>query len=131
MPNKVSKEIIDFLGLIDHEYAECRSQNVSRMSVRWGKWSRQMNLVIKERIQNKHPDANLYKYLFMYWVNRSQLLEEYYKSKWRQSKKRRLQREGQNLRKVILSGDAPNIQLDTDADLMEFLLRGKTKKERG
>ena len=130
MATEIGKEIIDFVGLIDANFEEYKAQRLSRMSVAWGKWSRRMNLVIRSRIEQQHPQATLYKYLFMYWINRSQLLEEHYKSKWRQGKKRRLAKEGRNLRRIILSGDAPDIEMETDSSLAELVLRHSKIKRR-
>lgn len=83
------------------------------MNVFWGKWSREMNIRLRtdsrkvaDTLGDKHPLNHLLTWCFMYWINRSQLLELHYKhpmTKYR--KKRQLLVEGEKIKKTILSGD--------------------------
>ena len=103
----VSQEIADFVQEIDDNYTRARLNRVSRMDVTWGKWSRDLNLRMRAR-QNESTDPNksLLVWCFMYWMNRSQLLELYFKHRLtRERAKRDLAAEGEQMRKTIMSGD--------------------------
>jgi len=107
---KVTEEIRDYIRLIDSKYAEAKAKRISRLDPEWGKWSTEMNRETKAKTQTgKHPQEVLLKYVYIYWVNRSQLLE-LHKSKWRKKAlKIKLAREGRKIRKLILSGDIPAV----------------------
>jgi len=64
-----------FLDLIDEFYTNAVMEGVSRFEVKWGIWSRQMNLEINKRVKFNDPDAFKLKYVIVYWVLKSQLLE--------------------------------------------------------
>lgn len=61
------KEIKEYFNLIDRKFEEAKEKKISRFNVEWGKWSRQMNLEIKGKLD--------YTSVFIYWMNRSNLLE--------------------------------------------------------
>jgi len=115
MKFEVTQELKDYIDLIDEKYQEAKQQKLSRLSVEWGTWSREMNLKTKNY-------KNLgFKYLFIYWVMKSQLLELHFKTRFKQSKKKQLAREAKNYRKIILSGNADIID---DDFLKRKLLKG-------
>lgn len=111
MKIKVTEEIRDYMRLIDSKYAEAKAKRISRLDPEWGKWSTEMNRETKAKTETgKHPQEVLLKYVYIYWVNRSQLLELHHKSKWRKKAlKTKLAREGRKIKKIILSGDIPAV----------------------
>lgn len=84
----------ELIKYIDNQYKHAKSKGWSRMSVDWGKWSREMNLVLRERIEALEAKENLcvqLKCVYIYWLVRSQLLELHYKGKkWLYKSKRRI-----------------------------------------
>jgi len=103
----VSQEIADFVQEIDDNYKRARFNRVSRMDITWGKWSRDLNLRMRARQDESiDPNKSLLVWCFMYWMNRSQLLELYFKHRLtRERAKRNLAEEGEQMRKTIISGD--------------------------
>lgn len=98
-------KIKEYIELIDRKYFEAKKNRISRFSVEWGKWSRAMNLELRT-LSLRH--------VFLYWINRSQLLDLYYKSKiGNLGKKKRLEKEGSWLQKKILSGKLPELTAET------------------
>lgn len=88
-----------FLSLIDSNFLHCRRKKYSRFSRQWGGWSRKMNLVLRKK-RNV-----VYKYIFIYWIKVSQLLEVYHKNRWQFRQKMKLAGEIKKLRKIIIRGD--------------------------
>jgi len=118
-----TQEIRDYLDLIDEKYFEAKREGRSRLSVAWGKWSAEMNRETRRKIKEKHPQAILLKYVFNYWVNRSQLLESYCGGRLKQLKlKRLLKKEGRVLKKMILSGGVPVMAGEDEARILARLL---------
>lgn len=103
---------------IDEKYREFKQAKMSRFSVEWGKWSRAFNLILKE-VMEDHPE---YRHVFIYWNLRSQLLELHYRtpSFMKRGKKRRLSKECQRLRELIVSGDIH--ERITKADMIRMVL---------
>jgi hypothetical protein len=101
------KEVIDFLTEIDDNFHRSKVNRVSRMDITWGKWSRDLNLRMRERQdQTEDPTKSLLVWLFMYWMNRSQLLELNFKHRLtHNAAKRELIEQGANMKQVIVSGD--------------------------
>lgn len=119
-------EASEYIELIDQKYLEAKMIRISRFSVEWGKWSREMNLGINELTKSKTPQVSILKYVFVYWINRSKLLELYHKSKMgKLGLKKRLEKEGQELKKGILSGRPPKM---TDENMKETILKDIRKK---
>ena len=115
----MSKAIEEYFGLIDQKYLEAKKKRISRFSVEWGKWSREMNLKLNELIKSKKELA--LKYVFIYWINHSQLLELYHKSKiGKLGLKKRLEKEGRQIKKNILSGQLSEMTTKT---IKETLLK--------
>lgn len=110
-----------YIELIDQKYLEAKKNHISRFSVEWGKWSREMNLKVHELTKAEVPESLLLKHVFIYWINRSQLLELYHIGKISNlGKKKRLEKEGALLKKDILSGKLPKLTTET---MKETLLK--------
>ena len=93
----------EFLEEIDIKYSNCKKRKISRLSDEWDKWSREFNLRLRNVIQdNNNPVA--YKYVFIYWANRSQLLEMFHKklSILKQKEIRKLGKEGKVIKRAIV-----------------------------
>ena len=67
-----------FLKEIDEKYLSCKEKGLSRFSDEWGLWSREINLKLRGFIKNS-PDPEPYKYVFIYWTVRSQLLQIFHR----------------------------------------------------
>lgn len=118
---EVTKEIQDLIALIDSKYIDAKADGLSRMSVEWGRWSREMNVELRKK------DDILSKYVFIYWTLKSRLLEVFFKSPSKVLKvglKKRLQKEAKDIKEIILSGNVPDGEL-TDTDLQRILLDGR------
>ena len=106
MKFEIPQEVLDYVNLIDTKYAEAKLAKTSRFDVEWGKWSREMNIATKGK------SSLAYRYLFIYWIVKSQLLELHFKTRFKQANKKRLAREANQIKKYILNGDAPDISDD-------------------
>lgn len=112
----VPKEILDYMEITEQKYQECKIKRVSRFSPEWGVWSREMNLTTKKET------GVAYKYLFVYWILKSELLELHFKSKYgKQGKKKKLSNEAKDIRKIIELGEGPDL---VDDDIKKRLLKG-------
>jgi len=123
MKIEVTQEIRDLIDLIDKKYQEAKKVGLSRFSVEWGKWSREMNVELRRKMLRK-KEGILFKYVFIYWTLKSRLLEVFFKSPSRMLKrgcKKRFQREADDIKEIILSGNMPEGEL-TDKDLLKILL---------
>lgn len=92
------------LDNIDAQYKLCRKAKISRLSRKWGDWSGNVNLEIRKQIEAGHPLKAHLQHVFMYWVNRSELLEMCYRhpAKTKKTKaKRKLSKAGKTLRQVM------------------------------
>ena len=107
---KPSEEVLKYVALIDDKYLEAKKQGLGRFSEFWGKWSREMNLETRQLVEDKHPETALLNYVFVYWVNRSQLLDLHARHRmFKGSIKKRLAREGKKIKALILSGEVPQL----------------------
>ena len=114
-------EAKEYIELINRKYFEAKKIRISRFSIEWGKWSREMNLELRESIKAEEPQSLVLKHIFIYWINKSKLLELYHKSKiGNLGKKKRLEKEGAQLKKDILSGKLPKLTTET---MKETLLK--------
>lgn len=96
--------IRNLLDIIDQKFYEARGNRISRFDPKWGEWSRRMNLFLRKKIDESGPNRPAYQYLFIYWLNRSQLLELYFKSIIGQmSKKETLKKEAVKLKQYVLN----------------------------
>jgi len=117
MKVEITQEIRDLVDPIDKKYTEAKEAKVSRFSVEWGKWSREMNVEMRKK------DGILFKYVFIYWTLKSQLLELFFKFPSNSLKlglKKRVWSEIEDIKKIILSGNVPEGEL-TDKDLLRIL----------
>lgn len=92
----------EFVELIDEKYQWAKMNKFSRMSVEWGKWSREMNLRLRKMIEDGVPDAIRLKYVMNYWTMKSQLLELHQKKYSSGVKKKKLAKELKEYKKMIL-----------------------------
>lgn len=109
---------------IDAQYRAAKTLKFSRFSTHWGGWSRQMNLIIKEKLDYLNDKEELsvqYKAVFAYWTVRSKLLENHFRgglvNKW---KRKALTSELKEIAHIIedpMGKDVPNT-------LVEMILQG-------
>ena len=66
----------DFMDLIDAQF-EQMAGIINRTDLVWGSWSREMNIVIKERLENSKDEKEriALNFVFSYWLCMSQLLD--------------------------------------------------------
>lgn len=102
-------EIEEYIKLIDDKYYEAKRNKISRFDILWGKWSREMNLEIKDRLQTKNaPETPRLKMVVFYWIIRSQLLENYYKHTIQGFlKRKKLNNEANAMKEMILTDNIP------------------------
>jgi len=102
---------IDFVKYIDKKYMEAKKDRISRLSVQWGQWAREMNIVLRSKteVPDHHDEMpTRFKYVFAYWILRSQLLELYHS--YRFTKKRKIKsttEQCEKVRNIILSDEVP------------------------
>jgi hypothetical protein len=102
--NEEQENIKNLLDIVDQKYYEAKRNKISRLDPKWGEWSRRMNLFLRKKIDESGPNRTAYQYLFVYWLNRSQLLELYFKSTIGQmSKKSTLKKEAVQLKQHVLN----------------------------
>ena len=70
----------DFIILIDEKFAEFAGK-INRIDIKWGLWSREMNLEIRRRTEMGDSDALILGLVFAYWMTMSQLMDLVYKCK--------------------------------------------------
>jgi len=100
----------DFVRLIDANFEE-HVGSINRVDIKWGIWSREMNLVLKTNMNEEGKDTLLFGLVFSYWIIISQLLDLVYKSSGlrgiiRGKKIREKTEEAIDLRERILTEDA-------------------------
>jgi len=70
----------DFIVLIDEKFAEFAGK-IRRVDIKWGVWSRDMNLETRRRTEMGDPDTLILGLVFAYWMCMSQLLDLLYECK--------------------------------------------------
>jgi len=96
---KTPKECVEY---IDKKFQEAYDKNLSRFSIEWGKWSREMNLETRKRIEDNDPESEKLKHVFGYWVVRSQILELYFNYNFlRKTKIKKLAIEATQIKRII------------------------------
>jgi len=80
MTDYVNYTPADFIDLIDEKFGEYAGK-INRINVQWGIWSREMNLVVREKTEGGEGDKVMYGMVFSYWLIVSQLLDLIYESK--------------------------------------------------
>ncbi len=121
---------IRFVDYIDQQYESAKKRKQSRMSISWGFWSRNMNLVLRKKIEQGErtdPETTKFKYVFSYWIGRSQLLELHFKSKlFSKVKKKALTEELRQLKLVIEGKEEPEgFDSNFEALVMKHILKKK------
>ena len=105
-----------YIQQIDDLYNELKLHRISRMSVEWGKPSRQINILLREKLRDESIPENektQWRYAFVYWTIKSQMLELHHKSKlFGTTKKKRLARKAFKIRGYAL--DPSNKKFDAD-----------------
>jgi hypothetical protein len=112
LKNSTPKQLVD---LIDQKFTAGKQKGLSRFSIEWGLWSRQMNLYIQEKIGENGPKAILFKYAMYYWVLKSQMLELNFRSKiGKLGRKNKLKNEAIGIKKTILNppGNLQDVSMD-------------------
>lgn len=117
---KCSEEVYNHVVEIDDWYTHAKNKKLSRFSLEWGEWSALMNRGIRQKIGNNHPDTLLLRYVFIYWINRSQLLELHYKTRFKMARKKQLARDGKRIKQIILSANAPDLGAE---EMQEAIMR--------
>jgi hypothetical protein len=74
------KTIQDYVKLIEERFA-LYDGKIGRSDIKWGMWSREMNLEIRKRIEAKDPITTQLHHVFNLWTLYSQLLELRHKYK--------------------------------------------------
>jgi len=116
---------LQFVELIDEFYLDAKRNKVSRMSTKWGIWSRKMHEELRQRIGANEPEAIRFKYVIVYHALKSELLELHYqKSQWGQAKKKRVFREAKKIRLIILAEDMSDIPELDQKSVTRQILRG-------
>ena len=118
-----------FVKHIDDHFNDAKKKRLSRMSIEWGMWSREMNLVLRSRMESKSepidPDDETVlrlKYVMVYWTLISQLLELYFQgSLLRAGKIKRKRKEADEILKIVLTGNGLK-ELKLDAELTKRIL---------
>jgi hypothetical protein len=96
----------EYLQIIDERYYEAKKERISRLDIKWGKWSSEMNREIRKRIETKDPDELALKYVIVYWTIRSKMLELHHKSKFfGKNKIHKLGEEALKVKNMILTGE--------------------------
>ena len=67
---------LDFINLIDSKFEQFVG-SIGRLNIQWGTWSREMNIVINDRM-NDENGHEVYALIFAYWITVSQLLDLLY-----------------------------------------------------
>ena len=87
---------------IDSKYDEGIYRKWSRYGVDWGEWSNSFNRYLQNLYANGKPESSRYKLVFVYWSNKSKLLELNYKYKiWKRKEKKELEQILENLKNLI------------------------------
>jgi len=105
-PDPVSKSLFMFtleaMALIEQAFKDGRGK-ISRFSVEWGTWSREMNLEIKRlQVLGNPAEVDILVRLYIYWVLASELLEMEFKWKFTHlGRKRRTKKEIMDAKEII------------------------------
>ena len=62
-------EAIAYLDKIDEAYATGKLDGISRYSMEWSMFSREMNIEIHKKIKSDHPEKLLFKMILPYPMN--------------------------------------------------------------
>jgi len=113
-----------YLGLIDEFYLDAKLIGLSRFDVKWGRWSYEMNREINMRVKAEDPESAKLKYVMVYWVLRSQLLELYRKKGILNSLNRKnIEDEAETIKEMVVSGSSDGLEPLSMEDLGALILR--------
>ena len=116
-----------YLGLIDEFYLDAKLISLSRFDVKWGRWSYEMNREINLRIKAEDPESAKLKYVIVYWVLRSQLLELYRKKGILNSLNRKnIEDEAETIKEMVVSGSAEGLKPLEMEELAALVMRSNT-----
>ena len=118
---EVTQDVLDYLALIEEQTKRAIEKKLSRFSLEWGLWSAKMNRELRGQ------SGILYRYLFVYWVVCSQVLELKLRRFFGQAKLKRLQKDRQYVREIITTGNAPAID---DGDIKSLLASSLFAKKK-
>jgi len=92
-----------YIEFIDEKFKEAMDKKMSRFDVEWGVWSHEMNRGIRIRVDSKDPESTRLKYVFVYWLLTSQLLELFHSGKKYIGRKKRIRwtKERQDIKKLV------------------------------
>ena len=116
---KMHDSVSEVIKNIDKNYKLCKNKKLSRFSNDWDTWSTKVNKELRKQIEAGHPLKAHLQYIFMYWVNRSQLLELHHrnpKPRKNRIRKIKLSREGVLIRSILKS----NVLVAYDMSYVEF-----------
>jgi len=118
-----------YLGLIDEFYLDAKLKGLSRFDVKWGRWSYEMNREINLRVKAEDPESPKLKYVMVYWVLRSQLLELYrkkIKGIMNSLNRKNLEDEAETIKKMIVSGSADGLKPLSMEELAALVMRSNS-----
>ena len=98
---------IEYVDLIDEHLLDAIKNKYNRIDMRWGKYSSEMNREIRSMIENNDPESLKLKYVFVYWINISQLVDLWFKygnKLYGKNKIKKKMREAREIKNVILHG---------------------------
>lgn len=91
----------EMVETIETRFDNAMGKRLSRLDPEWGTWSREMNLVLRKRIECGDTVSKL---IFFYWIEHSKLLELHHKSKLMAKIKHGKHLKAiKNIRKLLLS----------------------------
>lgn len=101
-------QVKTILENIDDKFFTTKKKGESRYSINWGRWSRIINIEMKPLMEGDSELAQQFRYVYMYWINRSQLLELYFKSKYGKStQKHKRNKEAKLILQIIQGKKVP------------------------
>lgn len=120
-----SMDIEQFLVAIDDHFTICKDGQFNRLSIEWGKWSRNMNISLRKHMEElEEEDEDRKKWLFVhaYWIIKSRLLNYHLKNRILMKKKIRIAvKELKEYRRYALGKNPPEI---SEQELARMLLKG-------
>ncbi len=105
-----------YIKQVDEMYAICKKNRLSRFSDEWNYFSRKLNVERKKVAEKLEGDeCTLLNMALLYWFNKSELLELYFKNKlFGLNKKKKLAAQCNKIKKDILAEKADSRLLTKD-----------------
>lgn len=118
------KQPEEFRNTIDKKFEEAKAKGISRMSLEWGMWSGELNRELKTYTEKEGPKQVIYKYTFVYWVLKSQLLELLYVYKNKLFGKIKIKKKRKEIKEVVKVLDLQTVGRDlTEEELLAMVVR--------